>query len=392
MDDRTQERVASLATVYGTALLAGLSVVSFPASAGVLKERLQLSDAQYGTLFLPQLALTLLGSLFGARWRSQSLHVLRGALVAFLLAEIALWSSARLAVYGLVLFGTGAVGLGFGLAAGPLNSLPGLLAPKHQESALVALHTVMGAGFTLGPLAVGVLSSGGHWALAPWLVAGALVLAVLLSLFARVSPGAQSARARAARPWRFVAIALLYALAEGTFSNWTTVYLLEERRLDVGTATLALSAFWAALVLGRLLMSWLLLYVAPTWIWRALPCAMALAFCSLPAVRSATGALFAFGLAGLACSAFFPLTVARAAAASSADAVAGPLTAALMLGAGVASFAVGPLRSILSLAQIYALSAAWPLAAAALVFTARRAQPSAASSRSPARGSAAGLG
>jgi hypothetical protein len=58
-------RPLAIVATYGAALVAGLAVVSFPASATVLKAAHGLSDSSYGAIFLPQVVLTILGSLAG---------------------------------------------------------------------------------------------------------------------------------------------------------------------------------------------------------------------------------------------------------------------------------------------------------------------------------------
>ncbi len=51
---------------YLCSLLQGLTLVAFPASATVLRSDYGIDDAGYGSLFLPQMAFTILGSLAGA--------------------------------------------------------------------------------------------------------------------------------------------------------------------------------------------------------------------------------------------------------------------------------------------------------------------------------------
>jgi len=58
--------------VYGGALLQGMTLVSFPAVSAMLKQTLALSDADYGAIFLPQVALAIVGAVAGgALARSQ---------------------------------------------------------------------------------------------------------------------------------------------------------------------------------------------------------------------------------------------------------------------------------------------------------------------------------
>jgi predicted MFS family arabinose efflux permease len=134
-------------------------------------------------------------------------------------------------------------------------------------------------------------------------------------------------------------------------------------------ATGALSAFWAALVLGRFAISGLLLSISPLPPWSALPVLIAAAFLALPAISSPAGAILGFGLAGLGCSAFFPLTVATASARfpGSVAFVSSMMTAALMLGSGLSSFAIGGLREVLTLEQLYRASTIYPVLTLALI-------------------------
>ncbi|TVR58860.1 MAG: MFS transporter [Candidatus Competibacteraceae bacterium] len=164
--------------------------------------------------------------------------------------------------------------------------------------------------------------------------------------------------------WVFAAIAVLYAFAEGTFSNWAVLYLSEAKALPAGVAALALSVFWAAIVMGRLLVAVLVARVAPLKIWLTLPALMIAAFLLLPAADTPALGLSLFALAGLACSAFFPLTISLASERFPEHVpwISSMLIAALMVGVGLGSFVIGPLREWLALEQIYRLSAFYPLA------------------------------
>ncbi|HKN11341.1 MAG TPA: hypothetical protein VJ376_17950, partial [Pseudomonadota bacterium] len=51
--------------VYAAALLQGMTLVSFPAMSAVLKQALALTDADYGSIFLPQVALAITGAVAG---------------------------------------------------------------------------------------------------------------------------------------------------------------------------------------------------------------------------------------------------------------------------------------------------------------------------------------
>ncbi|MES1177714.1 MAG: MFS transporter [Myxococcales bacterium] len=372
---------STVLTLYVAALAQGLTVVSFPASAALFKAQ-GLSDAQYGTLFLPQVGFTVLGSLAGP---SLSRRVGLGAtlsvaFVASTLAAFLLYASSTVSLalaLPLLLAGTAAMGTGFGLSAAPLNALPGRLFPNRMATALLALHTMMGVGFSCGPFLAGELIRRDLWRALPLALA---VATACLILVCRAAFGSREPRTPnlaptpgqlAAQPplplresafWAFVAAAVLYAFSEGTFSNWAIIFLHEERRLPEAVAGSALSIFWGALVVGRVLLSVLVVRVSSQKLWLALPTLMLTAFVAVSSVHSESQAWLAFGFAGLSCSGFFPLTVSLASSRFPAHSawISSMMTAALMFGVGIASFSIGPLRSVLALAGIYRLSACYP--------------------------------
>ncbi|MGH8598681.1 MAG: MFS transporter [Gammaproteobacteria bacterium] len=363
---------AAIAAVYLAALCQGLTLVAVPALSPVLKGTLRLSDSAYGAVFLPQVAATaiaaLLGGFLARRFSLKALLVM--ALIANAGAEMLLLLApgAGAQVFPLVFASCACLGVGFGLGAAPLNSLPRLLFSTRGDVALVALHTALGAGLCLGPLLAGHAVMSGAWTAYPALLAGfALVLTALTS---RLNLPRLTAATSIATPavrggdcGLLVVIAVLYAFAEGTFSNWAITYLNEDRGIDAGTAALALSVFWGALVLGRLLISALIVRVRAAVIWQCLPLLMIAVFGALPYVTSAAGGLLIFAAAGAACSAFFPLTVARASARFSGnEALMGSImTAALMLGIGAGTFVIAPLRNLFGLPALYHYSIAYPL-------------------------------
>jgi predicted MFS family arabinose efflux permease len=133
-------------------------------------------------------------------------------------------------------------------------------------------------------------------------------------------------------------------------------------------AALALSVFWGAMVAGRLLVAVLVVRIAPLTVWLALPVLMIAAFLLLPGANTATLGLGLFALAGLACSAFFPLTITLASVRFPEHVawVSSMLIAALMVGVGLGSFLIGSLREWLALENLYRLSAVYPVAVVGL--------------------------
>jgi len=107
----------------------------------------------------------------------------------------------------------------------------------------------------------------------------------------------------------------------------------------------------------------LVLRIAPRPIWLTLPLLMILAFQLLPHANTAALGIGLFLLAGVACSAFFPLTIGLASARfpQYVPWVSSMLIAALMAGVGVGSYVVGVLRELFPLERLHQLSAAYPI-------------------------------
>ena len=375
--------------VYATALLQGLTMVSFPASSTVLTSGLGLSSAQYGAIFLPQVALAIVGSLGGGilaqKWGLKTLLALAMAANAAsqVLLAATMWVAPGL-VYPAVLAGTASMGLAFGVSGAPLNSYPSLIFPEMSDTAVVALHSILGAGLALGPVLVAPFVARDAWIGFPILLAALCVLTLvaipLLSL-----PEDQTVNDTTASPrpvgtglfWVFVIAAVAYAFAEGTFSNWAVIYLHEARGVPEATAGIALSVFWAALVAGRLLTSVLVLRVSSQAVWLVLPLLMGATFLLLPFAEGAVLGIGLFAIAGLACSSFFPLAITLISRAFPEHVAwaSSMMIAALMVGVGGGSFIFGPLQNAFSFETIYRLSTLYPAVALIAAVIVVRSEP-----------------
>ena len=160
--------VTTAAPVYVAALFQGLTLVSFPASSDVLMRAHGFTHAQYGAIFLPQVAAAILGAIGGGGLSGRLglrtiflLALLANALSQALLA-LSATAPASLA-YTTVLVATAFLGLGFGLTGGPLNTYPRLLFSTKSDTALLVLHSTMGVGLSIGPLLVGWLMMRQAW-------------------------------------------------------------------------------------------------------------------------------------------------------------------------------------------------------------------------------------
>ncbi len=390
-------RVAEIGVVYGGGLTQGLALVSFPAAATILTsaDGYGLTSSQYGSIFLPLFVGSVLASLLAPAFARQ--RGLKSVLVVGLAANAAAMaifalSSLMIGVpgtaYAMLLAATGLLGIGFGATLTAINAFAAGFFPARSETAVTALHTLLGTGTALAPLIVALLVKGGLWWLLPLAIAAAAAALILLALTqtlrisaeddAASSLGAAAvARALPMRTWIWIAFALLYGVCETLFGNWGTVYLHEQRALPPATANLALAVFWAAVTIGRLLVAVVSTRVSPSAILRVLPVLITIALVCVAAASSATFGVLAFALAGLACSACLPLSIGSASSETPrfVETISGWMVAAYMMGYGIGAFAVGPLREVgnLQLSAVY--FGATAIAAAMIVLAVLLARP-----------------
>jgi fucose permease len=383
----------AIGSLYLAGMLQGLTLVSFPASSAVLKQMHGFSDAQYGAIFLPQVVFAVIGALGGGALASRLglKSLLAAALLINAVSQLLLAGSMLLppaTAFIAVLLGTACLGLGFGASGAPLNGLPPLFFPARRDTALVALHTLLGLGLAIGPLVASPFIMAGRWAGFPLLLASLCVLLAAAAFVQRFPRDGEERMPTATGPmaacdpmplpamtlrdhpvrttgfWLFTVIAVLYAFAEGTFGNWAVLYLQDVKHLPETVAASALSVFWAAMVGGRLLTSVLVLKLAPRYIWLSLPWLMVIAFLLLPYADTPLRGIAGFALAGLACSAFFPLSIGLASQRFEKHVpwVSSMLIAALMVGVGLGSYVIGLLRDAVAMEQLYRLSTCYPIA------------------------------
>jgi predicted MFS family arabinose efflux permease len=103
--------------------------------------------------------------------------------------------------------------------------------------------------------------------------------------------------------------------------------------------------------IGRILFASLSARVPARWIYVSLPVLLVVAFQAVSHASGQTMGIFAFGFAGLACSAFFPLSISFGGEEFPrlASVMSGELIAFYQLGYGVAAFGMAPLRELTGL-------------------------------------------
>jgi MFS family permease len=381
--------------VYAAGVAQGIALVTFPAVSTVLTDpnEYDLSKTQYGSLFLPQVltAITaaLLGSGLSGRVGTKRVYVwgLCASLLSMTLLIVSKFFTGNQSLaYALLLLATACLGAGFGLAVPALNTFAAAFNAAAVDRAILVLNALLGVGTVLAPVLVAIFVGIGFWWGLPLvsIVLLAALLVVSLGLPLRVQPVQSAARAATGIPgrfWVYAAFALLYGVCETVNGNWSQLDMTSHLGATATEASLALTAFWAMVTVGRVGFAALQRQVAPRTTYHALPFVLVAAFvfiAVLPHGEPALGVL-AFGLAGLGCSTLLPLTISfgQGELVAFSGAVAGGVIACYQVGYGIAAFGIGPLVDHgVGLPTIYAAAAVVAGALGAMSFAVARRRPS----------------
>jgi fucose permease len=317
-----------IGVVYFAAVVQGLCLVTFPAASSIFTSRdgFGFDSTRYGTMFVPQVVLAFLSSAMAPelarRWslRRVLLVGFAGNIVSMaLLALTRLLLGAPDAAFGVLLVATGALGLGFGATVMALNTYAEAFFPQRADGAVLALNALLGLGTALAPVLVAVVVGLGAWWLLPVVVACIMMLMFGIALMEPLSASAGTAAAVTPAPtglrnlpdrfWFYAAAVFLYGILETLNGNWAKLYLSVERGVSAQGSSFALTAFWAMVTVGRLLIAVISRTVPARWIYAALPILPLVVFQVSSRVQDETEGIVVFGLAGLASSAFLPLSI-----------------------------------------------------------------------------------
>lgn len=359
-------RRAEIGLINIAGLVQGLALVTFPAASSIFTSShgFGFSASRYGMMFIPQVALAILASSLSPqlahRWTLK--RVLQAGLAADLLAMILLagsrlFSDAPDAAYAVLLVATGSLGFGFGAAVMAMNTYAQTFAPGHEDRSVLVLNALLGAGTALAPLFVAIFLGAGVWWLMPLMVAAALTALLLLSANVPLAASAghtaddASAERLPGSFWLFATAVLLYGVAETLNGNWSGPYLTRERGLSAESASFALMAFWGMVTVGRILFATVSSERTVRWIYAGLPVVLIATFQMVSHASGKAESIVAFGLSGLGCSAFLPLSISLSGQEfpKLAALTSGELVAFYQAGYGVAAFGVGPLRDLAGL-------------------------------------------
>ena len=362
----SRHRSLFIACIYLAGFLQGSAFVLIPALGNTLAAApYHFSSSAYALLFLPQT----LGAILGAaaagevQRRLGMGRLFRLGLLANLLAMLLLWGAAHRSgqqAYALMLAESLLLGAGFGWTLAAINHYSAHFFSQSASAAITLLNAAIGGATALSPLALSAVQA--HWSWSVW----PLVLAIgfLITALPRLPEAGDDARAvfwpRGLLP--FVSVVLIYAICEGSFGSWASVYLSVDKQLGNHAGTLALSAFWGSMTLFRSVLA----PVPERWISRrhlllVSPVGIAVCFATLPWLSGVWALVGAFALAGAACSIYYPFVMSLGLARfpRQRTQVAGLVVAALMVGEGLGSYGLGLLQHVQRLDPIYFASALW---------------------------------
>ncbi len=178
---------AETSVVYAAGAAQGIVLVTFPAASTIFTDpdRYDLSNTQYGVLFLPQVATAIAASLLGASLggRFGTKRVYLAGLVCSLVSMLLLISSTFVeddtsVAFPLLLVATAFLGVGFGLTVPSLNTLTAAFHPAAVESSVLVLNALLGLGTAFAPVLVAIFVGLGFWWGLP--VLSAILLTALL--------------------------------------------------------------------------------------------------------------------------------------------------------------------------------------------------------------------
>jgi MFS family permease len=387
---------AEVNAVYAAGLIQGITLVTFPAASTIFTDPSQygLSNTQYGTMFLPQVITAITGSLLGGKLAER--FGIKRVFLAGLVADLAsmallivsqFFTSNQPVAYGLLLAATACLGAGFGLTVPAINALTAAFHPDNVDGSVLVLNALLGLGTALAPVFVAIFVGLGFWQGLP--IMSSVLLVVLIAVSARLPLRAEAGeRAGAGRTagiprlfWVFAAFAVLYGFCETMNGNWSQLDMTKDLHATATQASLALTAFWGMVTVGRVLFAMIERRFPPNRTYHVLPFLLAIMFVIIAALPSGVPAagILSFALAGFGCSALLPLTISFAGEQllTMGASVAGAVIAFYQMGYGIAAFGTGPLVDAgVSLHALFGFAAIAAVIMGGLSFTlARKSSP-----------------
>jgi MFS family permease len=380
-----------IGAVYAGGVVQGIALVAFPAASAIFTSpaHFNLSNTEYGAMFVPQAVTAILASLLGAGLtrkiggKNVLLIGLAADFISMALLFLSQYAIGTPAAYFALLAATASLGVGFGFVVPSLNTFTAAFFPEKVDQAVLTLNALLGLGTALAPIFATIFVGLGIWWGLPLLMGVLIALLILFALTlplrdeagpATISDAQRTGTKMPARFWLYAAFALIYGVCETMNGNWATVYMGHSLGASDTLSSMALTVFWATVTGGRVLFAVIAKWCPERLVFRALPVLIALSFVAIAWVPKSEPvfAIFAFALAGLSCSALLPLVIsfAQGELVSMRAAAAGGMIGFYQMGYGIAAFGVGPLEAGagLELNGIYRASVLVALALSVIAF------------------------
>lgn len=307
-------------SIFSGAFVFGIVISSLGALLPELFLRIGFEKAAAGGLFLGMNFAMLLSSLvFGPICDRFGYRFL--LLASCLAVAFAFFLLSRSTAFGEILSALLLLGLGGGALNGATNALINDINPENRERALNRLGIFFGLGALMMPFLIGTFLS--RTGLQPILIVmiGLALAAFILFVLAQFprpkheqgfSWDLCASVLRDPRLFLFAAILFFQSGNELTIGGWTSTYLEERFRMGPRNAAYVLSGYWAAILVGRIVVSRIGKRIeAPTLVgWSALVALVG----SVGMIYAPNGPLAAafIGLVGLGFAAIFPTILAQA--------------------------------------------------------------------------------
>jgi len=383
----TQRNLTIFVTYIGGFFM-GTALILFPAAGNLFKSPslFGLTNSQFGLLFIPMIITAITSSLFSAKFaRMKGTKVVIALGFVSLIVAMMFMASSHAFIhsdgipFNFLFLAIALLGIGFGFMLTAINAYAFDLFSSRANTAIVALHAIIGIGQAGAPLILEYFDNLGFWWGAPLTVGLILggILLVALSLPMKLSVESETKDSKKVETipsviWLFALLALVYGISEATIATWGPILLHESKGLTVAVSGVALSIFWLMITAGRVGASFLTLSIKPEKLYLSSPILMVVAYFVLVNVSGITQSLMAMGFAGLACSFFFPLTISQASlrAPSQISTVSSLMVAGIMVGVGFGNLSVGAIRDAfhLSLPSIFTVYSLFGVALAILAF------------------------
>lgn len=367
-------RYRKIISVYLSGFLVGITLVLYPAAGSLFTspDFHDISSAQFGSIFIPQIILAIVTSLsapkLSDRWSMKTVMIL--GLTSLMISALLLAGTHLFLVgsfdYILLLLGTAFLGAGFGFTITALNPFAFHLFPGKETSAVTAMHILLGAGTASAALFLNYFVDIGVWYVAPLIISSIVLFMLLFTLPLSLSlPDKEKEQSDQkgipSQIWLFAVAVFLYGACEATFGNWGVLFLEKSGGLSAADAALGLSLFWGFIAIGRILFTFYALRFSPKWVYMITPFIVIMVFYLLPTASSRTLLLACMALGGLGMSVLFPVSISMATERypKYAALISGLLVAAIQLGTGFSSNIIGLLNDSISLDKLFQYSAVY---------------------------------